>query len=179
MSITNLYLETYTGVKFTPMSPDPDQIRIEDIAHSLSNLCRYAGHCREFYSVAQHSILVAELCSQENRLWGLLHDASEAYLADIPRPVKIHLPEYKRIESDVLAAVAVAFDLPWPIPDEVKDVDDRILKTEHRDVIMPHGNHWVQDDLQDLGIEILQFMCPENAKNDFLLTFDHYTKKAA
>ena len=76
--------------------PNPDDIRIEDIAHALSNQCRFAGHAREFYSVAEHSVHVSQLCLPEHALWGLLHDASEAYLVDLPRPLKL-LPEFAAV----------------------------------------------------------------------------------
>ena len=79
---------TYTGKEFYPLDPNPADIDIKDIAHALSNCCRFAGHIKSFYSVAQHSVIVSELCEPENALAGLLHDASEAYLSDIARPVK-------------------------------------------------------------------------------------------
>ena len=82
------YLSTYTGKKFYPYDPRPEQICIEDIAHGLSMLCRFAGQCRFFFSVAEHSIAVAHLLPANLKLFGLLHDASEAYLVDLPRPVK-------------------------------------------------------------------------------------------
>src|SRR5580704_9362466 len=82
------YLSTYTGKKFYPYDPRPEQICIEDIAHGLSMLCRFAGQCRFFFSVAEHSIAVAHLLPANLKLFGLLHDVSEAYLADLPRPVK-------------------------------------------------------------------------------------------
>ena len=93
------YLSTYTGKKFYPYDPRPEQICIEDIAHGLSMLCRFAGQCRFFFSVAEHSIAVAHLLPANLKLFGLLHDASEAYLADLPRPVKAGLPEYRAIET--------------------------------------------------------------------------------
>src|SRR5271165_5200280 len=95
------YLSTYTGKKFFPYDPRPEQICIEDIAHGLSMLCRFVGQCRFFSSVAEHSIAVARLLPANLKLFGLLHDASEAYLADLPRPVKAGLPEYKAIEANV------------------------------------------------------------------------------
>ena len=86
------WIQTYTGKKFFPLDPDPDQICIEDIAHALSNVCRYAGHSNRFYSVAQHSIMLAEefFSGWQYKFVALLHDASEAYLGDIPRPLKHH-----------------------------------------------------------------------------------------
>src|ERR1017187_10636100 len=77
-------ITTFSGIHFWPLLPNPADIRIEDIAHALSNQCRFAGHAREFYSVAEHSVRVSQLCPPEDALWGLLHDASEAYLTDVP-----------------------------------------------------------------------------------------------
>ena len=82
------WIQTMSGVIFYPLDPRPEEIRIEDIAHALSHQCRFAGHCREFYSVAEHSVRVSRELPQEFMLWGLLHDASEAYLVDLPRPIK-------------------------------------------------------------------------------------------
>src|SRR6266496_1501995 len=79
---------TYSGELITPLNPDPDDIQIEDIAHALSNQCRFSGHCKQFYSVAEHSCRVSDLCSYEHQLGGLLHDGTEAYLSDIARPIK-------------------------------------------------------------------------------------------
>ena len=124
------YLSTYTGKKFYPYDPRPEQICIEDIAHGLSMLCRFAGQCRFFFSVAEHSIAVAHLLPANLKLFGLLHDASEAYLADLPRPVKAGLPEYRAIETNVERVIAEKLELPFPMPPEVKAADQAPLKDE-------------------------------------------------
>src|SRR5580692_3573951 len=124
------YLSTYTGKKFYPYDPWPEQICIEDIAHGLSMLCRFAGQCRFFFSVAEHSIAVARLLPTNLELFGLLHDASEAYLADLPRPVKAGLPEYKAIEARVERVIAEKLGLPFPMAPEVKAADQALLKHE-------------------------------------------------
>src|ERR1019366_9954250 len=80
-------IRTYSGVRFKPLDPDP-AVGISDIAHALANQCRFGGHSSAFYSVAQHSVRVSEICAAEDALWGLLHDASEAYLVDVPAPLK-------------------------------------------------------------------------------------------
>jgi hypothetical protein len=101
-------IETHSGGGFDLFSPDPDTIRLPDIAASLAHTCRFGGHCRHFYSVAHHSLHVAdELADNSPRLQliGLLHDAGEAYLGDIPRPIKTELNELDQIEREILTAV--------------------------------------------------------------------------
>lgn len=105
------WIQMHSGIAFWPMDPRADEVRLEDIAHSLSLLCRFGGHCSRFYSVAEHSVHVARLCSPEVALWGLLHDASEAYVVDLPRPIKRQLPEYAEIEGLVQFAIAEHFGL--------------------------------------------------------------------
>jgi hypothetical protein len=125
-------ITTFSGIRFWPLLPNPDDIRIEDIAHALSNQCRFAGHAREFYSVAEHSVRVSQLCPPEHALWGLLHDASEAYLVDLPRPLKL-LPEfaaYREAERRLQRAVAVRFGLPPDQPASVTEADDTMLWIE-------------------------------------------------
>lgn len=123
---------------FDVLDPDPGLIDLEDIAAALSKLCRFGGHCREFYSVAEHSILASELIQQEypeDRMlasWALLHDASEAYMVDIPRPVKRQLQEYVRLEDAIQKSIAERFSLPWPMPDEVHHADTNMLALELR-----------------------------------------------
>ncbi len=136
------WLQTYTGKVFTPLDPKPDQICIEDIAHALSNICRYTGHTRKFYSVAQHSMLVAKYCSDENMLYGLLHDATEAYLSDIASPLKAQLPDYKEIEYVVWCCIAEKFNLPVEMPQEVHDLDRAILWNEKESLLSTSPRDW-------------------------------------
>ncbi len=119
---------------------DPE--RAEDIAHALANTCRYGGHCHEFYSVAQHSVLVARALPQEFQLWGLLHDASEAYVADVPRPLKLFLPNYRELEDGVMAAVVERFGLSVDMPAEVKRIDNAILATEAAQIMLAPPQEW-------------------------------------
>lgn len=103
-------------------------VDIEDIAHSLALQDRYIGHTVRPYSVAQHSVIVSETVPPEFALWGLLHDAAEAYIGDIIRPIKT--TQHKRLEEKFLECIANRFGLSLPIPKEVMDVDDRMLATE-------------------------------------------------
>lgn len=134
------WIQTYTGGRFWPLDPDPSEIHVEDIAHSLSNVCRFGGHSRRFYSVAQHSVLVSEQLPDTGdrlSLWGLLHDASEAYLGDMVRPLKEQpgMKAYREAEERVQRAVAERFGLSWPIPREIALADEQLLITEARDLM--------------------------------------------
>lgn len=82
------WMQTYTGRKFWPLNPRAEEVYIEDIAHSLALSCRFNGHCKVFYSIAQHSVLVSQIVKPTQQLIALLHDSAEAYLGDIIRPIK-------------------------------------------------------------------------------------------
>lgn len=124
------FIETYTGRRFFFLNPNPDDIDYEDIAHALSNNCRYTGHSREFYSVAEHSVYVSRLCSTDNALVGLLHDSAEAYLTDIASPIKPYLTNYKDMENVLLTAILMKHGLETTFPDEIKKADLQQLSTE-------------------------------------------------
>lgn len=136
------WMQTATGRQFWPIDPRADEVFPEDIAHSLAHQCRYAGHCRTFYSVAQHSVLVSLAVPPKDALWGLLHDASEAYLVDVPRPVKPFLCGYKSAERAVTAAIASRFGLPPEMPASVKVADERILADEAAQLMAPPPVPW-------------------------------------
>jgi len=136
------WLQTSSGIAFWPLDPRPEEVEIQDIAHALSNMCRYGGHCREFYSVAQHSVLVSQALSPEYKLWGLLHDAGEAYVVDIPRPLKRFLTNYAEIEKGVMNAVCDKFDMARKMPDEVKRVDNAILADEMPQLMKSPPRPW-------------------------------------
>jgi hypothetical protein len=122
-------LQTYTGKVLHPFNLWPGDFVIEDIAWSLAHQCRYNGHTKMFYSVATHCILVAHFLPRRLKLEGLLHDASEAYLSDLPSPIKQVMPEYCRIESAVEDAIAAQYRLAMPNP-EVKRADDLVFQLE-------------------------------------------------
>lgn len=135
------WISTAGGHKVDYEDPDPDEITIEDIARGLSNICRFAGQIDFFYSVAQHSILVAERVPVQHALAGLLHDASEAYCQDIPRDLKQMLPDYKVIEDRMMGVILTKFGLPAKLPPSVKEADNRLLLSEKRD-LQPRGLDW-------------------------------------
>ena len=137
------WITTWSGKKFHFLDPQPEEIDIRDIAHALSLTCRFAGQCKTFYSVAEHSIKVAEIVPEEYRLHALLHDASEAYLPDIPRPMKAELPEFKKMEATILMAIWGKFKPDWNDGGLItyKAADNILLATEARD-LMDNTNDW-------------------------------------
>lgn len=124
------WVETYSGHMFPIFDPKPEDVHIEDIAHALSQQCRFQGNTREFFSVAQHSLMVAHICRRTCALSALLHDAAEAYIGDIPKPLKPHVPAFKAAENGIMWAIDEKFGLGWPPPPEVKVADNRALVTE-------------------------------------------------
>ena len=138
------WMQTYTGEHFSFTNIESNNICIQDIAHSLSLICRFNGHCQEFYSVAQHSIHVADMCAGITQLHGLLHDAAEAYTNDIVRGLKnklfINMEGFKSWETVVLNHIYSSLDIPLPNSQEltaIKAIDNIILATEARDLFDP------------------------------------------
>jgi uncharacterized protein len=197
------WMQTFTGRQFYPEDPRPGDIDIEDIAHALSRVSRFGGHSEDMYSVAQHSVLVAQTVAAELAslyglgladapdiiLWGLLHDASEAYIGDVVWPLK-RAPEmkgYKEIEVRVMDAVVRRFDLIPGEPQVVKACDIKLLATEKRD-IMSYGTErarsagreaksaqdrlggWYSDSTEPLP-RIIRAWQPNVAKRTFLELF--------
>lgn len=119
------WLQTYTGRRIELFDPRPEQIDIEDIAHALAHECRYAGHVKEFYSVAQHSVIVSRLCEPQDALWGLLHDGAEAYLGDVVKPLKVTgaFAAFREMEMRMQLAICSRFGLPPEEPASVKRID--------------------------------------------------------
>jgi uncharacterized protein len=138
------WIQTRFGKQFFHRNPSPESIDIADIAHALACQCRFSGHVREPYSVAQHSVLASQLVPAEDALWALLHDAAEAYVVDLPRPMK-QLPEmafYRELEKRAMEAICVRFDLPMEMPASVKRADEILLITEQRDLMGPQIEPW-------------------------------------
>jgi 5'-deoxynucleotidase YfbR-like HD superfamily hydrolase len=130
------FMHTFSGKMFRYLKPDPEDVCIEDIAHGLSQLNRFVGQTTKPYSVAQHSVLVSQTCPKEFALYGLLHDASEAYTNDVCRVLKLSpgMGIYKWYENLAMSAVCKKFGLPEKEPAEVKTADLVLLLTEKRDL---------------------------------------------
>jgi hypothetical protein len=173
------WMQTLTGRKVFPLRMTPAMISIEDIAGSLSKMCRYAGHCERFYSVAEHCVHVARHARTELKLTALLHDASEAYLVDVPRPLKPFLPGYYEIEESIALVVAQRFGLIHPLPPEVKMLDNAILRDEREQNMAPMDEPPAQwgDVSEGLGVK-LGFWDPREAQHWFMRSFSKYGGQA-
>ena len=151
-------LQTFTGKLVHPMRLTVDDVDIRDIAHALSLLCRFGGHCRVHYSVAQHSVLASYLVAPSDALWALLHDASEAYLVDVPTPLKrlAAMTGYRAVEAQVQLTICHAFGLPHEMPASVHAadgalVDDRHAPTGGREILRAGHPRDAGADDEDVG----------------------------
>lgn len=160
------WMQTYTGRQFWPLDPRAEDVFPADIAHALSLLCRYNGHIQRFMSVAEHCVQMSYAVSPENALWALLHDATEAYVGDMIRPLKRMMPDFKDAEDEVMEAIAERFGIDPVMPQEVHEADSRILLDE-RAALMPSTHVWDIDGLQPLGVHI-QGWAPEVAEERYL-----------
>lgn len=176
------WMQTHSGLRFYPLDPRVEDIRLEDIAHALPMVCRFRGHCARFYSVAEHSLLVAGAVFRETHdaslgLAALLHDASEAYLCDIPRPVK-HLPEmaaYREVEKTVERVIAERFGLAFPMSGVVKRHDERALMTERRDLVPnAHLSGWTGQVVDPYPESLTTGPGIEEIRDRFLCAFAAY-----
>jgi hypothetical protein len=165
------YITTHSGRQLDPLAPRIEDIHIWDIAHSLAHLCRFAGHTHQFYSVAEHSVRVSFLVDERAGLHALLHDATEAYLVDVPTPLKALLPQYREIEKRLNATICAAFDIePDTYKEEVKKADLEMCAAEVRD-LMPIGDYGLIGVRPDPN-----FIVPwtvVNARELFLTRFNH------
>lgn len=170
------FITTYTGRRFYPLDPQPPDVCIEDIAHALAMICRFNGHVREFYSVAEHSVHVSRIVPPEYALAGLLHDASEAYIADVSRPVKHteQMRAYRDIETWLQVAVYQTFCPSTTIKDlcELIPADNAMLSLEAR-TLLPY-DPWM-DELPEPAKVELGLWGPSEAERRFLERYAELT----
>jgi uncharacterized protein len=164
------YLQTVSGRWVNPFDPDPDQLDAGDIARALANQCRFGGHCAVFYSVAQHSVIVSEIVEQrggdtEDVFAALMHDATEAYLGDMPHPLKHRSPlgaAFKEAEDHLERALREHFAIKADVP-EIKRADRALLATERR-AFSAETWHWPElDGVEPLDIELIAWSPDEAA----------------
>lgn len=136
------WIQTHSGVAFDLLDPQPDMVRLRDIAHALSHLCRYTGHSRYFYSVAEHSVECARRAPPALVAEALMHDATEAYVGDVASPLKALLPEYRAIESRVRGAIAARFGLSPAVPAKVVEIDVGMLHIERAQLLGKEAQPW-------------------------------------
>ncbi len=163
-------MTTLSGHVINLLDPDPKTLAVEDIALGLSNLCRYAGQVTQFYSVAQHSVLVAQLVAEHHPgdyeliLAGLLHDGTEAYLVDMPSPLKKVLPPYIEIENNFAEALALRFGFPSAYFDKVK-VFDIAIRPDEMTQLTRYGEEFLEGPVLGIKIEALS---PEQSRKLFM-----------
>lgn len=171
------WIGVYSGGQLHFKDPWPGEIKIVDIAHSIGKLCRYGGHTKRFYSVAEHSVHLAQYiwrtCGQQPQLAfeALMHDASEGYLVDMPRPIKAELSQYKAIEKVLEHHIAREFGLREPRDVRIHEADTRILVDEKAQAMNPTAHSWGVDGLEALGTTV-EFWTPELAPQKFLEWFE-------
>ena len=165
------YLQTVSGRWVNPFDPDPEQLDPADIARALANQCRFGGHCRAFYSVAQHSVIVSELVEErggdaDDAFAALMHDATEAYLGDMPHPLKHRSPlgaAFKQAEDQLEEALRDRFDIK-PGVSAIKLVDRALLATERR-AFSAETWHWPElDGVEPLDLELTAWSPDEAAE---------------
>ncbi len=181
------YIETYTGLHFYPYNYRPE-FNILDIAHALSMCTRYNGHANRFYSVAEHSIMVANLMETfgtGNPLEGLMHDATEAYLSDVPAPFKKHLPDWQEFDEQLEVKLRTWLGFEGDRPPGVKEADWYALFIEGYDLLPSGGESFADpEEMRPVAMELLlrfPVVCldPPNAERAFLKKFSQLRHKEA
>jgi hypothetical protein len=175
-----LWKQTYTGRMFFPLEPDPGAVVIEDVARSLAMQCRFNGHVRRYYSVAEHSVLVSRLVPEAFALEGLLHDAAEAYMGDLIRPLKQAamlyagqergILDWRDVEAGVQAAVARAFGVPALAHPSVKQADMALLMAERGQLLGDPPAPWGTEYVRPADVA-LHCWGPKQAEEEFLARF--------
>ena len=176
--VDRAWIQTFTNKKFHILNPRQKEICIEDIAHSLSLQCRFTGHVKWHYSVAQHCVYASRIVPFEFALEALMHDSSEAYICDMSRPLKHYTDagtEYLEIESEIEYVIAKKFGLPRPMSPQVKDADNQMLYAEKAQLMPPMtwDTKWSKD--QKAANVVIGRWTPETAEARFLRRFNDLT----
>jgi len=165
---------TMSGKLISLYNPQVDKICIEDIAHGLGNLCRFGGQVSKFYSVAEHSVHCCRIAPDHLKLVALMHDATEAYLIDLPRPIKVQLAQYRDFEDKLAVAIFERFGLDIDLLAEIKSVDNHMLTVEAFHLMRQDGEfNWPE--CQDKKM-YLPCWNPEFAKSVFMDAFNLLTR---
>ncbi|MGE6320589.1 phosphohydrolase [Pseudomonas oryzihabitans] len=164
------WIVTSTGVRFELLAPTVEMIHLEDIAHALSNVCRFGGHTRVHYSVAQHSVLASHLVPPADALYALLHDATEAYIGDMVSPLKQVIPQFRQVEDRLWSVICEYFELPQQMPASVKRADLMMLARERED-LLPAGEPWALLEGVELPSEPIQPWEQRRAEIEFTHRF--------
>jgi len=151
-------IRTNSGLFINVFDPRPEMLCIEDIAHGTAFQPRFAGHLERHYSVAQHSILAAEMASDKNKLAALLHDASEAFMLDMPTPIKAMLPDYKIYENKLMEVIALKFGFQFPFDPEIKVIDKALVRMEWEKMV-------------ETNDKTFKCLTPLQAKKEFLRVY--------
>jgi len=167
-------IKTRHGAYFDFEDPEGSVILLGDIAHALGHLCRFTGHTQQFYSVAEHSVHASYLVPLEDALAALMHDAAEAYVGDVSRPLKSLLPGFREIEHRVERAVLARFSIPQPLPPSVKRADMMLLRVEQV-FAMDCADQWPDLEGVPMPDVELQFWPPEIAALKFRRRFAQLT----
>lgn len=166
---------TVTGGIIDIHNPEPAMFNLIDIASGLSKICRFGGQCKHFYSVAQHCVIVAALSPVGYKLEGLMHDATEAYLGDVIKPLKLILGEtYVNIEKRFETAIIKAFNLNKTYLESIKPYDMMALEVEAEYLLFDNTQQW-QFNMQSLGLGT-ELWAPDKAKAEFIKAFGNYRR---
>ncbi|GBF56408.1 hypothetical protein PbB2_00064 [Candidatus Phycosocius bacilliformis] len=156
MEISGPTILTADGTYFSFLRPS-ENLTLNAVARGLANTCRFGGQCNRFYSVAEHSVWVSRIVPEELALWGLMHDAPEAFICDIPKPLKEMLPDYRKIEKAIEGPILEFFGLIGPMPSAVKAADMIMLATEQRQIMNNRDPwRWTLKPLEDATLECLE-----------------------
>jgi uncharacterized protein len=178
------FIQLNSGKYFYILDPRAEDITINDIAHSLSNLCRFTGHADRFYSVAEHSIHCAKVAkmvglSTLQQLYALLHDSSESVMNDLARPVKQNIPQYKEIEDNIMKVMWEACKLPQPTEEDyrlIKMIDNTLLIHELKQImkrnVLPEIEYF-----EDVDISLVNGYNAGEAKKDFIDMYNTLMKE--